>query len=286
MRMLLLVLAAALLLCAGAFAQEIKTEKNVVYGQGGGHDLIMHVTEVDDGVDFKPAMVCIHGGGWAGGEPDAMLGMAEGMAKIGFKCFSIQYRLTGEAKWPAQIIDCKTAVRHIRANAKKYNINPNRIGAMGHSAGGHLCCMLGVLKPGEYEGVEHPAVSSQIQGVVNYCGPEDFGYYLTLTHLPPPISIRDDALGWLFDGTPEGRDYWIPEASPITHVSRASAPHLLIHGTTDDLVWYRQAEPYRDRLRACGVRCDWVLVEGGWHIIDNYDIWPDITKFCKEVFFK
>ena len=266
-----------LLVTAGlaACAQEIKTERNVVYGQAGGHDLIMHVTEVDDGGDFKPAMVCIHGGGWSAGDPESMLAWAGEMAKIGFKCFSIQYRLTGEAKWPAQIEDCKRAVRHIRANARKYGVNPNRIGAFGHSAGGTLCCALGTLKPGEYEGEERPAVSSQVQGVVNYCGRESFF---------APIS--DAVYARLFDGTPEGRDYWVPEASPLTHVSRASAPHMLIHGTADDVVLYKPSETYRDRLLERGVRCDWLLVEGGWHIIDNYDVWPDIGRFCREVFFR
>ena len=269
---------AVLLLAAvfspAAFAQEIKTVKGVPYGHAGGHDLFMYVTEVDDGGDFKPAMVCIHGGGWVAGEPEGMLGWAEEMAKIGFKCFTIQYRLTGEAKWPAQIEDCKQAVRHIRANARKYGVNPNRIGAFGHSAGGHISCMLGTLKPGEFEGEEHPAVSSQVQGVVNYCGPENMAAFMS-----------DGLYDNLFGGAPEGSNR-TSEADPLAHVSRASAPHILIHGTADDLVPYQPSESYRDKLRECGVRCDWLLVEGGWHIIDNYDVWPEIRKFCREVFFK
>ncbi|MBQ9358449.1 MAG: alpha/beta hydrolase, partial [Abditibacteriota bacterium] len=130
-----LILLLFLALAFSCEAQEINTVKNVVYGKAGGHDLVMHITEACDGAGFKPAMVCIHGGSWARGNPEAMLGMAAEVAKMGFKCFSIQYRLTGEAPWPAQIEDCKRAVRHIRANARKYDIDPNRIGAFGHSAG-------------------------------------------------------------------------------------------------------------------------------------------------------
>ena len=242
MIVLFLILLFVLLTASPSLAGEIKTVKDVVYGRAGGHDLIMHITETDDGAGFKPAMVCIHGGSWARGNPEAMLGMAAEVARMGFKCFSIQYRLTGEAPWPAQIEDCKRAVRHIRANARKYDIDPNRIGAFGHSAGGHLACLLGTLKPGEYEGEEHPAVSSLVQGVVSYCGPETFDY-------------EDEAtVAALFDSTPEGREYWLREASPITHASRTSAPHLIIHGAADDLVPWQPGEVYRDALRKSGAR--------------------------------
>ena len=134
--------------------------------------------------------------------------------------------------------------------------------------------MLGTLKPGEYEGEEYPAVSSLVQGVVSYCGPETFLYE------------DEDTVAALFDNTPEGRDYWLAEASPITHASRTSAPHLIIHGAADDLVPWQPGEKYRDALRKCGARADWLLVEGGWHIIDNYDIWKDIDAFCKDIFFR
>ncbi len=274
--MIRIVFALLLLLASAAvFAAEVKTVRNAVYGRAGGHDLIMHITETDDGADFKPAMVCIHGGGFSAGDAESMVPWAGEMAKLGFKCFSIEYRLAGEALWPAQTEDCKTAVRHIRANAKKYGIDPNRIGAFGHSAGGTLACMLGVMKPGKYEGEAHPAVSSVVQGVINYCGRETF-----------TEGAGPRLLDTLFGKAAEGREERIKAASPLTNVSRASAPHLLIHGDADDVVSYRLGEPYRDALRACGVRCDWLLVEGGWHIIDNYDVWQDIGRFCREVFFK
>ncbi|MCX7825635.1 MAG: alpha/beta hydrolase, partial [Verrucomicrobiae bacterium] len=147
---------------------------DVVIGKGGDRDLHVDIARPKNPPQAPmPAVLWIHGGGWSGGSHKGNRAMM--LATRGYFTASVEYRLSGEAKWPAQIEDCKHAVRWLRANAAKYNVNPDRIGCWGSSAGGHLCAFLGVSgdKP-EFEGKGgYAGVSSRVQAVVDYCGPAD-----------------------------------------------------------------------------------------------------------------
>src|SRR5690606_21668322 len=128
------------------------------------------------GDTVAPAMVWIHGGGWTGGSPDGGVGNIIQWARGGYVAASIEYWVSGEAKFPAQIEDCKCAIRYLRAKASEYHIDANKIGVAGHSAGGHLSALLGTSGDlPELEGVGGwPEFSSKVQAVATLSGPAAF----------------------------------------------------------------------------------------------------------------
>lgn len=123
---------------------EIRVERDIVYGKADRMELLLNLALPKDGKGPFPAVVCIHGGGWRAGKREDMDSMAELLARRGYVAATVSNRLVPTARFPAQIEDCKAAVRSLRANAAKYQINPDRIGEIGPSAGGHLSCLLGV----------------------------------------------------------------------------------------------------------------------------------------------
>jgi len=170
---------------------------------------------------------------------------------------SIEYRLSGEAPFPAQIEDCKAAVRWLRANAAKYNLDADRIGAWGHSAGGHLSALLGTSGGvQELEGNgDNMSYSSRVQAVRDVSGPADL---LRLYHdasdastgtRPKATSYIDALLG----GPAEQNKTKAMAASPITYVSKDDPPFLIIHGENDFSVPASQGELLAAALKATGV---------------------------------
>src|SRR5205085_12369694 len=122
-----------------------------------------------------PLLIWIHGGAWMSGSKDSPSPALQFTAK-GYAVAQVGYRLSQDAKFPAQIHDCKAAVRWLRANAQKYNLDPNKFAAWGASAGGHLVALLGTTgAAAELEGhVSDLKESSRVQAVVDWCGPTDF----------------------------------------------------------------------------------------------------------------
>ncbi len=160
----------------------VAVEKDITYGKGGTEDLKLDLARPERAEGQLPAIVYIHGGGWSGGARKDYGGEIQEAAKRGYVAVTVGYRLTrpdkeGKAKYPfpAQIEDCKCAIRWLRANAEKYHVDPNRIGATGGSAGGHLSLLVGVTgSEKKFDGTGgNPDASSQVQAVVNYFGPTD-----------------------------------------------------------------------------------------------------------------
>src|SRR5215207_5470184 len=148
----------------------------IEYGTGGGRPLTMHLLRPRERPDrLAPGLIWVHGGAFRHGSKDSGIAKLFSFARRGYVCASIEYRLSGEATWPAQIEDCKCAVRYLRAHAHELGLDPERIGAWGSSAGGHLVAMLGVApdRP-ELEGrggwAEH---SSRVQAVCDAFGLAD-----------------------------------------------------------------------------------------------------------------
>lgn len=177
-----------------------------------------------------PALVLIHGGGWMKGDKATFSEHCTGFANLGYFCASINYRLSMEAPFPAAVEDCKCAVRYLRAHSAKYNLDPQRIGVLGNSAGGHLALMLGMA--GEDAGLEgdgpYRHESSMVQSVVSDSGP---------TTLEPEAltGLRQEAMNFLA-GPEAMRAERIRRASPIEYVSARTPPLLLLYGVTDCLV--------------------------------------------------
>lgn len=258
--------------------RDLNVERHVCYGQGdNGQDLYMIVVEEKDGRSFKPACIAIHGGAWSGGEAEGFMFQSGLLARQGFKVFNIDYRLL-PARMSQQVADCRTAVRHVRANAKKYDIDPNNIIAFGHSAGGHLACMLAVLRPGVWEGVGLKDVSSQIQGVLNWCGPEELVKYYT-----PDSQFRGlfEALAEDPKGDPIKE---LEKMSPITYARRGMCPILSIHGGKDDIVPAVQGVDFHKELDRLGVKNKLVILPEEGHGLDTHpqDTIDLVEEFSKD----
>lgn len=273
MKRCILSLALVLVLLPAALAQ--KVESDIVYGKGGEQELKLDLAMPEKGEGPFPAVVCVHGGGWKGGSYKDMAQTIRGLAGEGFVAVSVQYRLTPprtekpkglKGRWPAQIEDCKCAVRWLRANAAKYKVDKNRIGAVGYSAGGHLVCMLGLTtKEDGLEGKgdltpEAAKESSRVQAVVDFFGPSD----LTLGDWEKNV---EPLLLDMFDGTlaEKGKEY--KQASPLTYVrqDKDNPPILIFHGTKDNIVHYNQSTKLEEAYKKVGGDVILVTMEGDGH---------------------
>lgn len=215
-----------------------------------------------------PLIAFIHGGGWRNGDKGSGLRRVAAFVESGeFVGASIGYRLSGEAIWPAQIHDCKAAIRWLRAHADEFRFDPNRIAVMGSSAGGHLVAMLGTsgnAKKLEGNLGQHKAVSSRVNCVVDEFGPTNF---LTMNDFPGKMDhLAEDSpesklLGQQITKVPE----LVREASPITYVTRDDPPILILHGTKDPLVPYQQSVVFAEALRKAGVTVTLQKIENGEH---------------------
>jgi acetyl esterase/lipase len=215
-----------------------------------------------------PVIAYIHGGAWMGGDKSAGLRLLAGFVAGGdYAGATIGYRLTGEAIWPAQIYDCKAAIRWLRANAAKYHLDPDRIGVIGESAGGHLVAMLGTSGGvaalegdlGPYRGT-----SSRVRCVVDEFGPSELlamGDYPSRIDHNAPGSPESRLVG----GTLQEHQEVARAASPIRYVSRDDPPFLIIHGDADPLVPFNQSERLHKALQGAGVKSLFVRVAGGSH---------------------
>ena len=215
-----------------------------------------------------PVVVAIHGGAWLGGDKRQVLPRLFPYVIAGkYAGVSVGYRLSQDAIWPAQIHDCKAAIRWIRGNAKKYNLDPERIGVIGWSAGGHLVAMLGTtgdVKELEGDLGNFDDQSSRVSCVVDFFGPADM---LTIGDYPSQMKHYAP-------DSPESRLLGVPiledkdkarSASPIAFVSKDDPPFLIVHGTNDPLVPYQQSVSFRDALQKAGVVVALITVENGGH---------------------
>jgi acetyl esterase/lipase len=173
--------------------------------------------------------------------------MGKFLARSGFVAFSVDYRLLQgtDNRWPAQLDDVQRAVRWVRANAAKYGVDPEHIGAFGHSAGAQLAALLGMEDTRENSDASLAKYSSRVQAVVDVSGPTDF----TTTREGDDATFLTNFFGADFATHPE---IW-REASPVFHVAKTDAPFLILHGTQDSEVPIAQAQELYEKLQAAGV---------------------------------
>lgn len=248
-------------------AEEIEVQKAIVYGKGGDVALKLDLARPKS-EGPHPAIVFIHGGGWRAGSRGGYRAEIERAAKRGYVAVTVTYRLTqpdknGKAKhpFPAQVHDVKCAVRWLRANAKKYAVDPQRIGATGGSAGGHLSLMLGVTDgTHKLEGNGgYPDRSSRVQAVVNYFGPTDMAFLASSSKGAAPI------LASFLGGGPKEAKAAYTASSPITYASKDDPPTLTLHGAVDTLVPPSQASRFDARMKEVGAKHTTILYEGQGH---------------------
>jgi acetyl esterase/lipase len=216
-----------------------------------------------------PLVIWVHGGAWSGGSKSGNNPALPLLSK-GYAVASVNYRLSQHDVFPAQIEDCKAAVRLLRANAKKYNLNPDAFGAWGSSAGGHLVALLGTAgdaKDLEGKVGDHAGVSSKVQCVVNFYGPTDLarmgaqsGPNSKIDH-DSPKSPESRLVGGPIKENKDKAD----KASPLTYASKGSAPLLTVHGDADPLVPLAQGESLHAALKKLGVESELVVLKGAGH---------------------
>jgi acetyl esterase/lipase len=239
----------------------VRLEKDVVFGKGGTTELKLDLAMPRDGEGPYPAVVCIHGGGWVGGDRKQMKQTIEVLAGRGYVAISPDYRLAPRDRFPAQIEDCKAAIRWLRANADKYHVDPQRIGAVGFSAGAHLACLLGVTtKDDKLEGKGGNAEqSSAVQGVVSFFGPTD------LTQAVWSEEVQAKNLAPLLGGTLAEKAEVYKKASPMTYAGKNAPPFLFLHGTADRIVPFKQSQDLAAKLQSAGVSARVVPQTGEGH---------------------
>lgn len=205
----------------------------------------------------RPALVIIHGGGWREGDKSSFSslehwapGNVVDFAKLGFVAATINYRLSGEAPFPAAVEDCKCAVRWLRAHANDYHIDPDRIGAFGNSAGGHLALLLGMA--GKGAGLEgdgpYREYSSLVQAVVSDSGPVDLDFK------KPANSGLSRVMAQFMGGPAETLAERTRKASPVSYSAGAVPPLLLIYGTVDSQVTVGPVDEWVVALQRAGAK--------------------------------
>ncbi|HEX5734897.1 MAG TPA: alpha/beta hydrolase [Blastocatellia bacterium] len=251
-----------------------QTIRNIEYARAGGHTLLLDLYLPAESTTALPLIVWVHGGGWASGDKGNG-GHAARLTERGYAVASINYRLSWEDRFPAQIEDCKAAIRWLRANASRYNLDPDRIGVWGSSAGGHLAALLGTS--GGVEELEgdlgNQDQSSRVQAVIDWYGPADL-LRMQSESLPCGVIDHDSPL------SPEALLLGCPiqlckdrarRASPVTYATSDDPPFLIMHGTEDCLVPPLQSRDMQEALAAVGVEATLKFIQGAGHGGDEFE---------------
>lgn len=249
----------------------LETHADLTYASYGGRELQLDLyRSADMGKAKLPGILCIHGGGWFRGNRRGMENLAKTLATEGYVAATITYRLSGESPFPAAIHDCKAAVRWMRANAKEFGIDPNRIGAIGLSAGGHLTALLGTSAGvEELEGAGgHGAFSSEIQAYLPLGAQTD-----AMSERIRDISRTSEAWQKFLGGSQEERTEAYRLASPMTHLDRSDPPALLMSGEFDDPS--TRGEFFRKRMKEMGLPTGFIPIDGAPHAFLGGQNWFD-----------
>ncbi len=258
-------ISAALIASAVAAAElkipdDVSFERGIEFANPDDQHLQVNLAQPKNATGALPAIVCIHGGGFRAGTRESYDKLCVTLAQHGYVAITVTYRLAPKYPFPAAILDCKAAVRWLRANAAKYHVDPVRVGVTGGSAGGHLAQFLGVTAGvKEFEGEGNPDQSSAVNCVVNYYGPNDFtkSYGASVDAAEVlPLFLGGDL-------STKRREHIV--ASPLYWVTPFAAPTLLVHGTDDTYVAYEQATWMRDKLAASAVEVELLTLPGAGH---------------------
>lgn len=245
----------------------IELTRDVVYGRAGSKDLTLDLVRPRGPADPpRPLVVFVHGGAWRSGDSRGGIRQLIPLVQKGFIGASINYRLSQEAIFPAQIADVRSALRFLRARAREYGIDPAHVGAWGSSAGGHLVALLGTAAEEAALNADggSPGESIAVQAVCDWFGPSDL---LTIADHPSQMdhAAADSPESLLIGGTLRNCPEKARAASPIAYVSGNEPPFLIMHGTKDMTVPFQQSVVLVEALRKAGCDVTFVPLEGAGH---------------------
>jgi acetyl esterase/lipase len=241
---------------------QITLHTAITYAELGGSSLKLDMAIPKEHNGPSPAVVALYGGGWISGSRTGMRGLIGHLATQGYVAVAPSYRLAPKHPFPAAVADVRECVRWLRRHAKEYDIDPDRIGAVGFSAGGHLACMLGVTSAKDKFGSDDIAkdgVSPRVQAVVNFFGPGDLA-----SAEWSDLAVRKYLIPFL-GGTAEERPEAYRMASPVTYISPDDPPILTFQGDQDRTVPMCFAVALHKRLQQAGVQNELVIIEGEGH---------------------
>jgi acetyl esterase/lipase len=273
-----IILAVLLCLTLDVGAQPVPTAKDLAYAEINGNKLLLDI--------YMPApannpylIVWIHGGAWRSGSKE---NPPLGLLASGYAIASVNYRLTGEAPFPALIHDIKAAVRFLRGNAKQYGYRSDKIAIWGSSAGGHLAALVGTTNgdtqlEGELGNFRNE--SSSVQLVIDYYGPTNFTTILAQS-TPHGISVRVPALTQLLGRPVEQVPALAKQASPVFQVDASDPPMLIVHGDQDNQVPVNQSLELMAAYKKFNLPVQIEFVPGAGHT-DNIYYQKDIERITQ-----
>ena len=263
--------------------QNVTLEKDIEYVIAGNDTLLLDIYWHKHVSKPEPLTIWIHGGGWRKGSKNNPR-EAVRLLKHGYAVASINYRLSDKAKFPAQIKDCKAAIRWLKVHAHKFNADSSRVGVWGSSAGGHLSALVGTSwYVDEWEDVgDFQDVSSKVHAVCDYYGPTDF---LRMDDRPGKFvhNEPESPEGLLIGGPIQENKEKTQLANPINYIRQGTPPFLILHGREDKLVLWEQSQMLHDALRAQGQSSELIILEGLGH---GGKGWPELFEYPLSFFNK
>ena len=243
----------------GSTEVEVEMREKIVYSKVGDRELLLDAFVPKREGDL-PAVLVVHGGAWRSGNRQQLRTYAKELAKRGIVCFAIDYRLAPEHKFPAQIEDCREAVKWIRANATEFKVDTERLGAIGYSAGGHLVCLLATT--GEKPKEENGNVDTRIKAAAAGGAPTDFRSF------PDNGKWAEYWMGGDLRTCPD----LFREASATAFVDKEDAPVFFFNGTVDKVVPIAWSQSCYDALKSIGVKTEMHTIEGAGHMEAARDV--------------
>lgn len=245
----------------------VTLQKDITYVPGGGASQTLDLYLPDSGGKAVPLLLFVHGGGWHMGSKDGC--PAKFLAEHGYAVASINYRFSQDAPFPAQIEDCRAALKFLRAGAAGFHIQPDHIGVWGGSAGGHLVSLLGTAAgadfstmPAKIADVGKVDPTLQVQCVIDMYGPADF------THIMGVNAAKKDNSAVKLLGAYASEEELMAKAkwaSPVTYVRSDNPPFLIQHGDADKTVPIEQSKEFLEALQKAGVEVSMTVMPGAGH---------------------
>jgi acetyl esterase/lipase len=279
------VLVFILVMAAPSFAQDapavtdIQVDQAVVYGEANGEELLLDVYQPPAREEPRPAVLVFHAGGGVIGERDWMSGHAAGLAQAGYVVFNIDHRLLGDDNrnpWPAQLEDAQQALRWVWARADEYNVDPNRVCALGHSFGGKLAAFLGLEDVPDSENAALATDSRRVACVITAAA------NLDATQPLLDVEDRENSLRMMGGSLSEVPERYL-DASPLAHVGPDAVPFLIFHGSSDQLVTMAEARNFVDAMHNARVEVTYMEVPNADHFywFDWESMRPETLAFLE-----